>query len=510
MNTNGTQEAGKGNEQEIQPIPISPIPTALLIDYDSININLLLRWIDSFRYDHYFLLKRAYCDWVNRGNVVQKLMLAAFELIQVPIFSSQGKKNGVDIRLSIDAVEACMTNNHIQRYIIFASDSDYVSLVVKLRERNKYVIFVGNRDSTSPALRAYCDEFYYLDQIQPQQDIATVEPTVDQEREFEEAFALCNQAIQNLISRGKVKHINASLISDEMKKDNKFFDFRRLNYTRWSDFLLDAAPGKIKLLPKEGDTHYVDIITDTKPATTPTKPAVPTLPLQQKEIDTICQLYAVLATDREYIGYSELIQKGGDLKKLNYLKEDPTKLARQLLDSGMLQKFRVEDKPFHDYIRLDLKLLEKAKATEKPAWHWKILFERHFAQLRIPLDFTNTLKCYKIVCETLAELPAMNRDVALTTIIDKSEIRSERANNQLTLLQNAGVIDFNDNKVTILETLQPAIMVKLVCYVRSVLKQQFQTVHAEGFRDLLMHYELADSPIKAELESAIVTCSSNA
>src|SRR5688572_19077776 len=70
------------------------------------------------------------------------------------------KKNATDIRLAVDAMELVFTRPEIGTYILLSGDSDFASLVTKLKEYGKYVIGVGIRESSSDLLVTNCDEYY--------------------------------------------------------------------------------------------------------------------------------------------------------------------------------------------------------------------------------------------------------------------------------------------------------------------------------------------------------------
>ncbi|MCX7667258.1 MAG: NYN domain-containing protein, partial [Gemmataceae bacterium] len=136
----GTMSNGEPKAPSLLEAPRPMVNTAILVDFDSIDTRRLIGWIDRFQLENRLLIKRAYRDWTaGNHSTVQALMRAAIELIQVPVFNDRGNKNGVDIRLSIDAVEISLRKPHIERFIIFGSDSDYISLVIRLKEHNKEV-----------------------------------------------------------------------------------------------------------------------------------------------------------------------------------------------------------------------------------------------------------------------------------------------------------------------------------------------------------------------------------
>src|SRR5690606_25036017 len=70
-----------------------------------------------------------------------------------------GDKNGADINLALDALEMAFTHPHINAFVIVGGDSDFISLVEKLKQYDKKVFIVGGRQFTSAILQRNCHEF---------------------------------------------------------------------------------------------------------------------------------------------------------------------------------------------------------------------------------------------------------------------------------------------------------------------------------------------------------------
>jgi len=70
-----------------------------------------------------------------------------------------GDKNGADITMALDALEMCFTHDHINAFVIVGGDSDFISLVEKLKQYGRKVIVVGGRQFTSATMQRNCHEF---------------------------------------------------------------------------------------------------------------------------------------------------------------------------------------------------------------------------------------------------------------------------------------------------------------------------------------------------------------
>ena len=102
--------------------------------------------------------KIAYADWTRSGEYSRSLTQHAIRLVQRNM-TPGGDKNGADINLALDALEMAFTHSHINAYVIVGGDSDFLSLVEKLKQYDKKVFVVGGRAFTSMILQRNCHEF---------------------------------------------------------------------------------------------------------------------------------------------------------------------------------------------------------------------------------------------------------------------------------------------------------------------------------------------------------------
>ena len=145
---------------------------AVLVDFENMarpgaksrgdfDINLVLsRLAEKGR----VVVKRAYADWSRYREAKIDLQNAGLELIEMPS-AREGAKNRADIKLAVDAMELAYSREHVDNFVIVSGDSDFTPLVGKLRELNKRVVGMGNRESSSELLIANCDEFIFYDDL---------------------------------------------------------------------------------------------------------------------------------------------------------------------------------------------------------------------------------------------------------------------------------------------------------------------------------------------------------
>jgi uncharacterized LabA/DUF88 family protein len=127
------------------------------------------------------VFRRAYADWTRFGKATERLHDLGVELVDVPP-STRAGKNGADVRLVIDALELAYLREHIDTFVIASGDSDFCPLAYKLREKDRTVIGMAVRESTSQLFVKACDEFVYL--RAPGQ--RRREPSKDKEKEEKE------------------------------------------------------------------------------------------------------------------------------------------------------------------------------------------------------------------------------------------------------------------------------------------------------------------------------------
>ncbi len=140
---------------------------AVFIDFDNIEIGVKNTLGASF--DAGLVLealkergdvvsKTAYSDWQRAGNYSRRLTQHAIKMVQRNL-TPGGDKNGADINLALDALEMAFTHPHINAFVIVGGDSDFISLVEKLKQYDKKIFVVGGRQFTSVIMQKNCHEF---------------------------------------------------------------------------------------------------------------------------------------------------------------------------------------------------------------------------------------------------------------------------------------------------------------------------------------------------------------
>ncbi len=221
---------------------------AVLVDFENMarpgaksrgdfDINLVLsRLSEKGR----VVVKRAYADWGRYREAKIDLQNAGLELIEMPS-AREGAKNRADIKLAVDAMELAYSRDHVDNFVIVSGDSDFTPLVGKLRELNKRVIGMGNRESSSELLIANCDEFIFYDSIASSSS-STPRRGTSRSSSRKDPVALLAESMTALQREG-VELPLASVVKDAMRRKDPAFDESAIGFSTFSKFL-DSAGDK--------------------------------------------------------------------------------------------------------------------------------------------------------------------------------------------------------------------------------------------------------------------------
>jgi uncharacterized protein (TIGR00288 family) len=212
---------------------------ALLIDFDNVTLGIqkdltkeLRTLLNSDIIKGKVAVQRAYADWRRYPQYIVSLSESSIDLIFAPAFGST-KKNATDIRLAIDAIELVFTRPEIGTFILLSGDSDFSTMVIKLKEYGKYVIGVGIRESASDLLIQNCDEYYSYN------DLAGLTKEVDTPSIQRDPWELAGQAVAQMARNGDV--MRSDRLKQVMQQIDPNFDERNAGFNRFSKFVLEAG-----------------------------------------------------------------------------------------------------------------------------------------------------------------------------------------------------------------------------------------------------------------------------
>ena len=229
---------------------------ALLIDFDNVTMGMrsdlskeLKSLLQSDVIRGKVTVQRAYADWRRYPQYIVPLSEASVDLIFAPAYGSS-KKNATDIRMAIDGVELVFIRPEIGTFILLTGDSDFSSLVLKLKEYGKYVIGVGIQESSSDILVQNCDEYYSYTSL------TGLRKTTEISGKDNDPWGLVERAVSRMITRGD------AMRSDRLKQvmlelDGRFSE-GNFGFSKFSKFVAEAANrGRLRLHKLENGQYEV-------------------------------------------------------------------------------------------------------------------------------------------------------------------------------------------------------------------------------------------------------------
>jgi uncharacterized LabA/DUF88 family protein len=230
---------------------------AVFIDFDNIEIGVKSTLgqqfdvgtiLDAIKERGEVVTKIAYADWTRAGEYSRTLTQHAIRLVQRNL-TPGGDKNGADINLALDALEMAFTHPHINAYVIVGGDSDFLSLVEKLKQYDKKVFVVGGRAFTSVILQRNCHEFIAYENLAGvrKQSVKEGRPMAPPASlPIAQAFPIVRRALKILADR-EVSPQTGLLKSTLLQLDSTFSE-RNYGASSFLDFVEKLShPGLVQL-----------------------------------------------------------------------------------------------------------------------------------------------------------------------------------------------------------------------------------------------------------------------
>ena len=234
--------------------PAAAPNAALLIDFDNVTMGMrsdlskeLKSLLQSDVIRGKVTVQRAYADWRRYPQYIVPLSEASVDLIFAPAYGSS-KKNATDIRMAIDGVELVFIRPEIGTFILLTGDSDFSSLVLKLKEYGKYVIGVGIEESSSDILVQNCDEYYSYTSL------TGLRKTTDIGHSANDPWDLVEKAVSRMTTRGDV--MRSDRLKQVMLELDGRFNEGNFGFSKFSKFVAEAAHRGLLQLHKLENGQY--------------------------------------------------------------------------------------------------------------------------------------------------------------------------------------------------------------------------------------------------------------
>jgi uncharacterized LabA/DUF88 family protein len=252
-------------------MPETRLKIAVFIDFDNIEIgvkNTLNAQFDigvvleALKERGDVVSKTAYGDWTRAGDYSRSLTQHATKLVQRNL-TPGGDKNGADINLALDALEMAFTHPHISAYVIVGGDSDFISLVEKLKQYDKQIFVVGGRSFTSQVMQRNCHEFIAYENLTGGRSRGErggrghSGPVSSQGGSIDQVVPLLRRAIKVLIDREVSPQLG--LLKSTMLQLDSTFSERTYGASTFRDFAEKLASAGVVTLKESGRNILVEL-----------------------------------------------------------------------------------------------------------------------------------------------------------------------------------------------------------------------------------------------------------
>jgi uncharacterized LabA/DUF88 family protein len=262
---------GPGPEGTLEVLADARLKIAVFIDFDNIEIGVKSTLgaqfdvgvvLEALKERGDVVSKIAYGDWTRAGDYSRSLTQHATKLVQRNL-TPGGDKNGADINLALDALEMAFTHSHINAYVIVGGDSDFITLVEKLKQYDKQIFVVGGRAFTSMVMQRNCHEFIAYENLvggrrgssdRGRQSAPSAQAPIDQ------AVPLVRRALKVLTDREVTPQLG--LLKSTLLQLDSTFSERTYGVSSFRDFAEKLASAGHVTLREAGRNVLVELKAD--------------------------------------------------------------------------------------------------------------------------------------------------------------------------------------------------------------------------------------------------------
>ncbi|HWI19666.1 MAG TPA: NYN domain-containing protein, partial [Vicinamibacterales bacterium] len=248
---------------------------AVFIDFDNVEIGvkttLNLQFdigavLEAIKERGEVITKVAYGDWKRSGEHGRAMAQHAVRMVQ-RVMTPGGDKNGADINLALDALEMAFTHSHINAFVIVGGDSDFITLVEKLKQYDRKVFVVGGRAFTSQVMQKNCTEFIAYENVVPERERAGRQPkqanrptgqqASTNTQPIESSVALVKRALKVLTDREVTPQLG--LLKSTLLQLDSSFSERDYGVASFREFADKLAKHGLVSLKHQGRSTLVEL-----------------------------------------------------------------------------------------------------------------------------------------------------------------------------------------------------------------------------------------------------------
>ena len=259
---------------------------AVFVDFDNIEIGVKTTLggqfdigliLEAIKERGEVVTKVAYGDWKRAGDHGRLLSQHAIRMVQRNL-TPGGDKNGADINLALDALEMAFTHAHINAFVIVGGDSDFITLVEKLKQYDRKVFVVGGRQFTSLVMQRNCHEFIAYENLLGTRRSASASgggggrsrsgaPSAPAAADIEKALPLVKRALKVLADREVTPQLG--LLKSTLLQLDSTFSERDYGTSTFRDFIEKVAERGLVTLKQAGRSVLVELADNAVSAAVP-------------------------------------------------------------------------------------------------------------------------------------------------------------------------------------------------------------------------------------------------
>ena len=268
---------------------------AVFVDFDNIEIGVKSTLggqfdigliLEAIKERGEVVTKVAYGDWKRAGDHGRLLSQHAIRMVQRNL-TPGGDKNGADINLALDALEMAFTHAHINAFVIVGGDSDFITLVEKLKQYDRKVFVVGGRQFTSLVMQRNCHEFIAYENLLGTRRSTGAGAGAGRSRgggaaapaatDVDKALPLVKRALKVLADREVTPQLG--LLKSTLLQLDSTFSERDYGTSTFRDFIEKVAERGLVTLKHAGRSMLVELADNDVSAAVPD--AVPPTPVAE-------------------------------------------------------------------------------------------------------------------------------------------------------------------------------------------------------------------------------------
>ena len=185
-------------------------------------------------------------------------MFIDFDNVEIGVKNTIGGQ--FDIGLILDALEMAFTHDHINAFVIVGGDSDFISLVEKLKQYGRKVIVVGGRQFTSLTMQKNCHEFIAYENLVGSRGGRSgargEKPAVAAASDISKALPLVKRALKVLSEREVAPQLG--LLKSTLLQLDSTFSEREYGASSFRDFMEKVAQTGAVTLKNAGRSMMVE------------------------------------------------------------------------------------------------------------------------------------------------------------------------------------------------------------------------------------------------------------